>query len=758
MKKLLSILLIFVALFLIGCNEHIENDKDENFIYNLEIDGDASVEIGKEIILEPSYDYDDINVQFDFSWSVDDESIAIIEDGVLKGLKEGTVIVTLKDNISNLETDVAIKVNAKPIPKTTTLKIEASNKNLTIGDELVLTAKYDENTQVDLEWSVNNNLATINNGKLVAVDEGQVTVTLKDKVSNLEDSVIINIAAPIIPIVYTVDDMLDWAFEQIGTEALDEVNFPYERDGFDVTYEWISEDDDVVDVESGYVGLFKIDEETNLTCIATYNGETKERTIKFTALGYAAYDVRDAFLKQFKANQIFNSMPDLETKFDLYGGSTITWESKDQSIFSNKGVLTKGFYEQEVVLTLHVKLTNPDYEKDIDVTLLAQPMDINEKIELVKKWIENNVSPDGKIYKTTVLPTFIDDYGISLEWRNQNGQELNLSFSADNPILGDALGVLIKMSCIDGTKASFEMSFQTAATKITDMWEKIDLFVNTIAGSDVTAFSYYLITWSGYSNGYVPFFTNNRLEVIEDILPYTDGNVRTGIKKAAYGGTQYIVVHDTGNSGNGADAKMHNSYIKNLNNNNGGDRGSVSWHFTVDDKECYQHLPLDEVSWNAGDGGHVYGETYHNSTYNADCIGGGNYNGISIESCVHYGTDYTYTMRRLAKLVAGLLIDNKLTVDRVKQHNHFSGKNCPMVIRENNRWNEFIYLVKLEYYGLKELEGVTFEWTSLTPELMDNEGRLLGKYDFGTTVSYKVKVTYNGVSKEYTFSSILKSR
>ena len=56
---------------------------------------------------------------------------------------------------------------------------------------------------------------------------------------------------------------------------------------------------------------------------------------------------------------------------------------------------------------------------------------------------------------------------------------------------------------------------------------------------------------------------------------------------------------------------------------------------------------------------------------------------------------------------------------------------------------------------MTELKGATFEWTSLTPEIMDNEGRIIGKQANNTTVSYKVKVTYNGTSKEYTYSSVL---
>lgn len=41
---------------------------------------------------------------------------------------------------------------------------------------------------------------------------------------------------------------------------------------------------------------------------------------------------------------------------------------------------------------------------------------------------------------------------------------------------------------------------------------------------------------------------------------------------------------------------MHARYEKNP-------ETPTSWHFTVDEKEIYQHLPLNENGWHAGDGG-----------------------------------------------------------------------------------------------------------------------------------------------------------
>lgn len=60
----------------------------------------------------------------------------------------------------------------------------------------------------------------------------------------------------------------------------------------------------------------------------------------------------------------------------------------------------------------------------------------------------------------------------------------------------------------------------------------------------------------------------------------------------------FVTVHNTGNSSKGAGAKNHASYIK----SDGAAAIPVSWHYTVDDKEIYKHLPEEESAYHAGDG------------------------------------------------------------------------------------------------------------------------------------------------------------
>ena len=43
-------------------------------------------------------------------------------------------------------------------------------------------------------------------------------------------------------------------------------------------------------------------------------------------------------------------------------------------------------------------------------------------------------------------------------------------------------------------------------------------------------------------------------------------------------------------------------------------------------------------------------------------------------------------------------------------------------------------------------------------KIMDNTGKVVKQVSEGTTVSYKVKVTYEGETKEFTYQSVMSKR
>lgn len=153
---------------------------------------------------------------------------------------------------------------------------------------------------------------------------------------------------------------------------------------------------------------------------------------------------------------------------------------------------------------------------------------------------------------------------------------------------------------------------------------------------------------------------------------------------------KFVTIHNTGNKNKGADAAMHARYIKNLS-------GTTSWHFTVDDKSIYQHIPTNENAWHAGDGKY----------------GTGNRQSIGIEICMNEGIDQLKAEENAAKLTAYLLKLYNLNISAVKKHQDWSGKYCPSVLISSGRWNEFISDVQKYLNGNKGVEEMPINYPGL---------------------------------------------
>lgn len=131
-----------------------------------------------------------------------------------------------------------------------------------------------------------------------------------------------------------------------------------------------------------------------------------------------------------------------------------------------------------------------------------------------------------------------------------------------------------------------------------------------------------------------------------------------------------LTIHNTDNPNRGAGAEAHNRYIRSPH----AVAREVSWHFTVDDRSIYQHLPLNEVGWHAGRG-------------NATSLG--------IEICMNSDMNVPAAYERAAELCAYLIVHLRLAYPGgLVQHHDWTGKNCPSVLRaDRNRWPAFVNLV-----------------------------------------------------------------
>ena len=174
--------------------------------------------------------------------------------------------------------------------------------------------------------------------------------------------------------------------------------------------------------------------------------------------------------------------------------------------------------------------------------------------------------------------------------------------------------------------------------------------------------------------------TDNGIAIQTDYIPQCRKNRPGGFNPCSY-----LTIHETGNAAMGADAEAHASYLK-------GDAAAnapVSWHYTVDDHAIVQHLPDTETAYHAGDG----------------AKGPGNTKSIGIEICVDAGGNFEKAKQNAAALVRLLMTEHSIPLERVVQHNHWNGKDCPKTIRNTpGGWEEFLNLCKGDETPVSNLE------------------------------------------------------
>lgn len=158
------------------------------------------------------------------------------------------------------------------------------------------------------------------------------------------------------------------------------------------------------------------------------------------------------------------------------------------------------------------------------------------------------------------------------------------------------------------------------------------------------------------------------------------------------------------------------------------------------------------------EGEYYIGVTYYNDTYNKISNGGGNCNAIGIEMMVNKGSDIFYTWQKNAKLVAKLLVDNNLTIDDVKPHHFFSGKDCPATMLHAEMWDMFIDMVEVEYTIRTLYPDYKISITTSDPSFIGNNGKVLKQAPLSRTISYTITVEKDGISESISLATVIPGR
>jgi N-acetylmuramoyl-L-alanine amidase CwlA len=170
---------------------------------------------------------------------------------------------------------------------------------------------------------------------------------------------------------------------------------------------------------------------------------------------------------------------------------------------------------------------------------------------------------------------------------------------------------------------------------------------------------------------YQNFFISN-----DKIIPYYKKQLNMNYSKGVKNKVKYLVIHETANENEGADASAHYKYWSKNSS------AKASTHFVVDSNEIYQMLELDQVAWHVGDN-----KGYSEIT---------NTNSIGIEIAVNSDGNYIKAREHAIELTVQLMRELNMDISQLKRHYDASGKNCPAHILSEKFWDEFVNQVKVE--------------------------------------------------------------
>ena len=612
-------------------------------------------------------------------------------------------------------------------------------------------------------------------------------------------------------------------------------SFSFSNDVF-ASITWESSDEDYL-TNDGRYRLNTIGKDVKLTAHVFINDKMYDFNYTVYVKGYIS---KDEYL-----NAIYALIPDeivKDVEFPTEDSeilrtrgitSQIVCESLDETLLSSDGKYLSQLGE-DVIVPIRVTITNDEFSISGVCEKLVCGRDDKKYVSHAVEWLNRNFIAQRNVTSNIDLPKTDDKGVITFEYESKNQKVFNnygelVNFIADTEV---EFNVKIIMNDYYET-ASFKVKTLNRDKMIeyildrmhVDEYQQFNLITfvkNSSSGTKFDDFgflNFYVKDVSekdlilkgseeyGYTYGTKENNNNvNYKPVLHGIVPLSNTVNRPNYSKPSI---EFITIHDTGDDYYDAAGWSVNVQT---------DHRQVSWHFTIDDHDIYQHLPLTEVAWHAGDGGNKFKLTdtgvkyagknptlkfgddgflyingvksklkapyvnnkyqlkitpaglytelgsngnyyintyYYNSGYGVVSNGGGNHNSIGIETCINNNTRYSETMRACANLVAHMLKMYDLTIDRVMQHRNFSGKLCPQTMIRQNKFGDFIEGVEVELFILYNLDGAKFTYKSNNPDILGDDGKLSKYVTERTTVSYSVKVEYQDLVFEKTYETII---
>ena len=269
------------------------------------------------------------------NWSSSDETVATVSisgdyDGEVHGVAPGNATITV--TIGDCEASCDITVVSSEIP-ISSIVLDKNEIELTEGSgiELEATVKPDNATNKNLIWSTSNeDVATVDNGKVTAVSPGTATITVTSEDGEKSDECRVTVTRKVYPVESVTLDKSEIELTEGSETELEATVKPDNATNKKLL--WTSSDEDIATVDNGKVTAVSPGTAT-ITVTSEDGGKSGECRVTVTR---KIYPVESVTLDKDAIELTEGDETELEATVnpDNATNKNVTWSSSDDTIAS----------------------------------------------------------------------------------------------------------------------------------------------------------------------------------------------------------------------------------------------------------------------------------------------------------------------------------------------------------------------------------------------------------------------------------------
>ena len=380
MKKTTKLLLLLIALLtsvmVVGCDWTKPTVPSVTVVGEITLDKTtATMKVGEKLTLTATTK----DLTGEVMWSSSDNAKATVDNGVVTALAEGEV--TIKAAVGDIEATCVVTISAAPVIGSITL-----NKTTAVMDlyEVLMLEATLENLTGNIVWTSSDpTIATVSNGVVTSLAEGDVTITAT--VGEYSATCMLAITSSGAYPVLSVDKGNEVV--TLGESLTVTPKLEYKGEIVDASYEYVSSNSSVATITNGEITTVGYGSAT-ITVTASWLGFEDSKTFTITVTSDVSFKLSENELTlstiaidDYLISKEITAIV-VENNIELANPS-IEWLSNNEDVVTvENGVITAVGVGKTIVVATLTAGNNEQFVIELPVSVVKPSLDVDYTVEV----------------------------------------------------------------------------------------------------------------------------------------------------------------------------------------------------------------------------------------------------------------------------------------------------------------------------------------------------------------------------------------